>query len=325
MSHPYADLSPDLVLDAVESLGFLSDARVLALNSYENRVYQVGIEGGEPLIAKFYRPGRWSDAAIREEHAFSLELAEHEVPVVAPLVRDGETLFEHAGFRFALFPRRGGHAPEPGAPDQLYRFGQLLGRLHAIGASRPFVHRGSLDVQSFGHASLATLLDGAFIPQSLLPAYRSVARDLLGRIEMLFADPPYTAIRLHGDCHPGNLMYRDECFHLVDLDDCRMGPAVQDLWMMLAGDRQERQAQLAELLDGYQEFHDFAPRELALIEALRSLRLLHHSAWLARRWDDPAFPKAFPWFAGERYWGDQILALREQLAALDEEPLKVFG
>ena len=298
MSHPYADLSPDLVLDAVESLGFLSDARVLALNSYENRVYQVGIEGGEPLIAKFYRPGRWSDAAIREEHAFSLELAEHEVPVVAPLVRDGETLFEHAGFRFALFPRRGGHAPEPGDLDQLYRFGQLLGRLHAIGASRPFVHRGSLDVQSFGHASLATLLDGAFIPQSLLPAYRSVARDLLGRIEALFAETPYTAIRLHGDCHPGNLMYRDECFHLVDLDDCRMGPA---------------------------EFHDFAPRELALIEALRSLRLLHHSAWLARRWDDPAFPKAFPWFAGERYWGDQILALREQLAALDEEPLKVFG
>ncbi|CAD5106593.1 serine/threonine protein kinase [Zestomonas carbonaria] len=325
MTHPYAALSPDLVLDAVESLGFISDARVLALNSYENRVYQVGIDESEPLIAKFYRPGRWSDEAIREEHAFSLELAEHEVPVVAPLVRDGETLFEHAGFRFALFPRRGGRAPEPGNLDQLYRFGQLLGRLHAIGATRPFVHRETLDVQSFGHASLATLLEGGFVPPSLLPAYQSVARDLLGRVDALFADTAYDSIRLHGDCHPGNLMYRDELFHIVDLDDCRMGPAVQDLWMMLAGERHERQSQLAELLDGYQEFHDFAPRELALIEGLRALRLLHHSAWLARRWDDPAFPRAFPWFAGERYWGDQVLALREQLAALDEEPLKVFG
>ncbi|MCY1280838.1 Serine/threonine protein kinase RdoA [compost metagenome] len=324
MSHPYATLTPDLVLDAVESLGYLSDARVLALNSYENRVYQVGIDEGEPLIAKFYRPGRWSDAAIREEHAFTLELLEHEVPVVAPLVRDGDTLFAHAGFRFALFPRRGGRAPEPGNPDQLYRFGQLLGRLHAIGASRPFEHRETLDVASFGHASLATLLDGGFVPTSLLPAYTSVARDLLGKVDRLFATTTYASIRLHGDCHPGNLMCRDELFHIVDLDDCRMGPAVQDLWMMLAGERHERQAQLGELLDGYQEFHDFAPRELALIEGLRALRLLHHSAWLARRWDDPAFPKAFPWFANERYWGDQVLALREQLAALDEEPLRLF-
>ena len=257
MSHPFATLSPDLVLDAVESLGYLSDARVLALNSYENRVYQVGIEGETPLIAKFYRPARWSDAAIREEHAFSLELAEHEIPVVAPLLRDGESLFEHAGFRFALFPRRGGHAPEPGNLDQLYRLGQLLGRLH-------------------------------------------------------------------GDCHPGNLLYRDEAFHMVDLDDCRMGPAMQDLWMMLAGERQERLGQLSELMEGYQEFHDFDRRELALIEGLRSLRLLHYSAWLARRWDDPAFPMSFPWFANERYWGDQILALREQLAALDEAPLQLF-
>lgn len=324
MSHPFSTLTPDLVLDAVESLGYLSDARVLALNSYENRVYQVGIEESEPLIAKFYRPDRWSDAAIREEHAFSRELVEHEVPVVAPLERDGESLFEHAGFRFALFPRRGGRAPEPGNLDQLYRLGQLLGRLHAVGATRPFTERETLAVDNFGHASLDTLLQGGFIPSGLLPAYRSVAQDLLGRLDALFGRVRYSAIRLHGDCHPGNLLYRDETFNVVDLDDCRMGPAVQDLWMMLAGEHQERLGQLAELIDGYQEFHDFDPRELPLIEGLRALRLLHHSAWIARRWDDPAFPLAFPWFAHERYWGDQVLMLREQIAALDEEPLRLF-
>jgi Ser/Thr protein kinase RdoA (MazF antagonist) len=324
MSHPFATLTPDLVLDAVESIGHLSDARVLALNSYENRVYQVGIEDSEPLIAKFYRPDRWSDAAIREEHSFSFELAECEVPVVAPLQQDGESLFEHAGFRFALFPRRGGRAPEPGNLDQLYRLGQLLGRLHAVGASRPFEHRETLAVDNFGHASLATLLEGGFVPRSLLPAYESVARDLLKRLDELFGRVRYKPIRLHGDCHPGNLLHRDDAFHVVDLDDCRMGPAVQDLWMMLAGERQERLGQLSELVDGYQEFHDFDSRELPLIEGLRALRLMHHSAWIARRWDDPAFPLAFPWFANERYWGDQILALREQLAALDEEPLRLF-
>ena len=324
MSHPFATLTPDLVLDAVESLGYLSDARVLALNSYENRVYQVGIEDDQPLIAKFYRPDRWSDAAIREEHAFSHELAECEVPVVAPLQRDGGSLFEHAGFRFALFSRRGGRAPEPGNLDQLYRLGQLLGRLHAVGASRPFEHRETLTVAGFGHASLDTLLEGGFVPRSLLPAYESVARDLLKRLDELFTRVCYTPIRLHGDCHPGNLLHRDDAFHVVDLDDCRMGPAVQDLWMMLAGDRQERLGQLSELVDGYNEFHDFEARELPLIEGLRALRLMHHSAWIARRWDDPAFPLAFPWFANDRYWGDQILALREQLAALDEEPLRLI-
>lgn len=324
MSHPFDTLTPDLVLDAIESQDLLSDARVLALNSYENRVYQVGIEDAEPVIAKFYRPGRWSDAAILEEHAFTAELAECEVPVVAPLLHNGKTLFEHAGFRFALFPRRGGRAPEPGNLDQLYRLGQLLGRLHAVGASRPFAERESLAVDNFGHASLTTLLEGDFVPKSLLPAFESVASDLLKRIEAIYARTPHQQIRLHGDCHPGNLMCRDEVFHIVDLDDCRMGPAVQDLWMMLAGSREERLGQLAELMDGYNEFHDFDPRELALIEPLRGLRLLHYSAWLARRWDDPAFPRSFPWFGQERYWGDQILALREQCAALDEEPLKLF-
>src|SRR5690606_25340401 len=214
MSHPFAALTPDLVLDAVESIGFVSDARVLALNSYENRVYQVGIEDSEPLIAKFYRPARWSDAAILEEHQFTAELADCEVPVVAPLLHNGQTLFEHAGFRFTLFPRRGGRAPEPGNLDQLHRLGQLLGRLHAVGASRPFEHREALTVQNFGHESLATLLDGNFIPRSLLPAYESVARDLLKRLDPLFAGVQYTPIRMHGDCHPGNMMCRDEVFHI---------------------------------------------------------------------------------------------------------------
>ncbi len=294
------------------------------MNSYENRVYQVGIEGETPLIAKFYRPQRWSDAAIGEEHSFSTELAEREIPVVAPLLRDGESLFSYAGFRFALFPRRGGRAPEPGNLDQLYRLGQLLGRIHAVGASQPFVHRESLAVSNFGHASLATLLEGNFIPRSLLPAYESVARDLLKRLDELFARVSFNPIRMHGDAHPGNLLCRDDSFHIVDLDDCRMGPAVQDLWMMLAGERHERLSQLSELMDGYQEFHDFDSRELPLIEGLRSLRLMHYSAWLARRWDDPAFPMSFPWFGTERYWGEQILILREQLSALDEEPLRLF-
>ena len=324
MSHPFDTLTPDLVLDAVESAGYISDARVLALNSYENRVYQVGIEDGTPLIAKFYRPGRWSNEAILEEHQFSQELADREIPLVAPLSRDGQTLFEHAGFRFALFPRRGGRAPEPGNLDQLYRLGQLLGRMHAVSASRPFEHRESLNVENFGHASLNTLLEGNYVPKSLLPAYESVARDLLKQVEDVFAQTEFQPIRLHGDCHPGNILARDDAFYLVDLDDCRMGPSVQDIWMMLAGERHERLGQLSELVDGYNEFHDFTPRELPLIEALRALRLLHYSAWLARRWDDPAFPMSFPWFGSERYWGDQVLILREQMSALQEEPLKLF-
>ncbi len=324
MSHPFDTLTPDLVLDAVESAGYISDARVLALNSYENRVYQVGIEDETPLIAKFYRPGRWSNEAILEEHQFSQELADREIPLVAPLSRDGQTLFEHAGFRFALFPRRGGRAPEPGNLDQLYRLGQLLGRMHAVSASRPFEHRESLNVENFGHASLNTLLEGNYVPKSLLPAYESVARDLLKRVEDVFAQTEFQPIRLHGDCHPGNILARDDAFYLVDLDDCRMGPSVQDIWMMLAGERHERLGQLSELVDGYNEFHDFTPRELPLIEALRALRLLHYSAWLARRWDDPAFPMSFPWFGSERYWGDQVLILREQMSALQEEPLKLF-
>ncbi|MEH6493674.1 serine/threonine protein kinase [Halopseudomonas sp.] len=322
--HPFALLTPDTVLDAVESLGFLSDARTLTLNSYENRVFQVGIEDGQPLIAKFYRPLRWSDESILEEHAFSLELVERENPVIPPMQINGETLFEFAGFRFSLFKRFGGRAPEFDDPDHLLMLGRLVGRLHAVGAMRPFDHRPELTVQTFGTDSLDFLRSANVVPQALQAAYFSVADDLLKVVAERFAMHPCSTLRLHGDLHVGNLLWRDDSLFMVDLDDCRQGPAIQDLWMMLSGERDQRQAQLAELADGYNEFYDFDPSQLALIEPLRSLRLINYSAWLARRWDDPAFPMHFPWFASERYWAEQILTLREQRAAMDEPVLRLF-
>ncbi len=321
---PYRDLTPDRVLDAVDSLGLHADGRILALNSYENRVYQIGIDDAAPLVAKFYRPGRWPDAAILEEHDFTLELAAAEIPVVPPLAFAGVTLHEHQGFRFALFPRRGGRWPELDNPDNLAWLGRFLGRIHAVGAVRPFRHRPLLDIDSFGVQSHRYLLDNGFIPDYLQPAWDSVVDDLLGRVRAAFARAGQAAsIRLHGDCHPGNILWTDAGPHFVDFDDCRPGPAVQDLWMLISGSRARMTAQLAEVHDGYNEFCDFDPRQLHLIEALRSLRLLHYSAWLARRWDDPAFPRSFPWFNTPRYWEEQILALREQSALLDEPPLAV--
>jgi len=320
--HPYDRLLPGTVLDALDGAGYITDGRLLALNSYENRVYQVGIEGGAPVVAKFYRPGRWSRAAILEEHAFAAELDQHELPVIAPLAdASGTSLLEHAGFLFAVYPRQGGRAPELDRPEHLAQLGRLLGRLHGIGASRRFRHRPALTLQDFGHDAVAFLLAHEFVPPELRPAYESVTAHLLAKLEALFARTADLAtLRLHGDCHPGNILWRDGP-HFVDLDDARSGPAVQDLWMLLSGPRADMESQLAVLLEGYTQFRDFDPRELQLIEGLRSLRMLHHSAWLARRWDDPAFPPSFPWFRLPRYWEDQILALREQLALLDEPPL----
>jgi len=324
-AHPYEALSPDLVLDAVESSGYLSDMRILALNSYENRVYQVGMEEGPPLIAKFYRPERWSDAQIQEEHDFTRDLLDLEVSVVPPLPDvEGHTLREYQGFRFALYPRQGGHAPNLDDFDQLLTLGRVLGRIHALGEARPFTHRPTLDVQSFAVDSYEFLLSESFIPESLRPSYETLGADLIRRLERIFADAEYTPIRLHGDCHPGNILWRDDAPHFVDFDDARNGPAVQDLWMLLSGEREQQTAQLSEIVEGYQEFCDFNFAELNLIEALRSLRIMNYSAWLARRWQDPAFPKSFPWFNTERYWGEHILELREQLAALDEPPLALF-
>ncbi len=322
--HPFHKLTPDFIMDAVESQGYRCDCRTLALNSYENRVYQVGVEDGAPLIAKFYRSGRWTDAQIREEHGFALELAEHELPVVAPLRNaQGESLFHHHGMRFALYPRQGGHAPEFDHGDNLLIMGRLLGRLHRIGATQPFRHRPALDVQSFGCESVE-LISERFIPPDYKANYDALSRDLLQAVEALFQEVSPRFLRTHGDCHAGNVLWRDNAPHLVDLDDARLAPAVQDLWMMLSGDRGRRQIQLSDIVEGYGEFFDFNPRELRLIEALRSLRILHYCAWLARRWEDPAFPANFPWFNTTRYWGEHILELREQLAALQEMPLQLL-
>lgn len=323
--HPFASLSPELVIDAIESTGRLSDLRVFALNSYENRVYQVGIDGELPLIAKFYRPERWSDAQILEEHRFSLELAEAELPVVAPMVgEDGASLFYYRDFRFALFPRRGGHAPDLGNPDTQLMLGRLMARLHAIGDLQPYQARPALDVRNFGTASVEFIAEHC-IPADLHRAYVTLCEDLLQRVTQIFSETQPHLLRTHGDCHVGNMLTRDEdqCF-FVDLDDSRMAPAIQDLWMLLSGDRQERTAQLSEILEGYYEFRDFELRELNLIEALRTLRIMHFAAWIGRRWQDPAFPMAFPWFGSERYWADHILELREQLAALNEPPLRLY-
>jgi Ser/Thr protein kinase RdoA (MazF antagonist) len=322
--HPFAQLSPELVIDAVESTGRLSDLRVFALNSYENRVYQIGIEGAEPLIAKFYRPERWSDAQILEEHRFSQQLLDAELPVVAPLINDnGDTLFRFGDFRFALFPRRGGQAPDLDNPDNQLMLGRLLARLHAIGATESYQARPPLDIQTFGYDSYHFVAENC-LKGDLLRAYSTLCEDLLKRVETIFAEVKPKLLRTHSDCHVGNILSREQHCFFVDLDDSRMTPAIQDLWMLQSGERHERIAQLSELLEGYNEFFDFDLRELALIEALRTLRIMHFSAWLARRWEDPAFPMGFPWFGSERYWADHILELREQLAALNEPPLRLF-
>lgn len=323
-SHPFSTLTPNFIMDAVESQGFRCDCRTSALNSYENRVYQVGIEEEKPLIAKFYRPGRWSDEQIREEHQFCLELAEHELSVVAPWVNPaGETLFHFDGFRFALYPRQGGHAPEFDNDENLVILGRMLGRIHSIGAIRPFEERPTLESRGFGHDSVA-LIKERFIPEEYRASYTAVTGQLLDAIDAAFAKARgVTQIRAHGDCHAGNILWREGAPHFVDFDDARMAPAVQDLWMMLSGERSRQLVQLDQLVKGYTEFRDFHPGELMLVEPLRALRMLHYSAWLARRWEDPTFPITFPWFNTVRYWGEHILQLREQLSALDDPPLEL--
>ncbi|WP_333841587.1 serine/threonine protein kinase [Pelomicrobium sp.] len=321
--HPYVRLRPELILDAVERLGYRCDGRLLAFNSYENRVYQVGIEAGPPLVAKFYRPGRWSKAMLREEHAFALELAGADIPVVPPLADPrGETLHVHEGFFFALYPRQGGRAPQLESEDTLTWMGRFIGRLHAVGAARPFLYRPALDVESFGEEPSRFLLERGFVPPELRQTYRRLVEHLLDRIRQTFDQAaPVRRLRLHGDCHAGNVLWTEQGPHFVDLDDARMGPAVQDLWMLLHGSREDMIRQLGCLVRGYREFFDFEARELALIEPLRTLRMIHYAGWLARRWDDPAFPAAFPWFNTPRYWQEHLLHLREQAARLEEPPL----
>ena len=317
---PYKNLEPQLILDAIESIGIRCNGSLLALNSYENRVYQVGIEEEAPLIAKFYRPYRWSDDAILEEHQFAMELARQEIPVVPPLELMNTTLHVFQNFRFALFPRQGGRALELDNAEHLAWMGRFIGRLHVIGAAQTFHHRRGLNVETYGHQAFQYLLENDFIPTDIRQIYCHAVNDVLQKVAQTFEQAePIKLIRLHGDCHAGNVLWNDQGPRIVDLDDCLTGPAIQDMWMLLSGgNSEERRAQLYQLLDGYEQFYDFNYREINLIEALRTLRMIHYSAWLARRWEDPAFPLNFPWFNTRRYWEEQLQHIREQSQLLDE-------
>jgi Ser/Thr protein kinase RdoA (MazF antagonist) len=295
---------------------------LLALNSYENRVYRVGLEDQAPLVAKFYRPGRWSDEAILEEHAITIALATEEIPVIAPLEHDGRTLHDNGKFRFAVYPCRGGRAPELDDSALLRQLGRFVARIHLVGETKDYAHRPRLDITTYGEASRDYILSEDFIPEGLKPAYSSLCDHLFEAIRACYARAGDTRyLRIHGDFHPSNVLVLDEQLHIVDFDDTRTGPAVQDLWMFLSGDRSEQTPQLEELLSGYTEFRHFDARELHLIEPLRTLRIMHYAAWLARRWRDPEFQVTFPWFNTPRYWDEHVLALREQAALMQEEPL----
>ncbi len=322
----YSRLTPDVVLDAMDAAGFRGDGRLMPLGSYENRVYQVMRDDAPPLVVKFYRPGRWSDAQIAEEHAFVAELVACEVPAVAPIARDGITMHAFAGFRYAVYAKHGGRAPELDRDDVLIRLGRYLARIHSTGAALPFMHRPSLTVESFGDQSRAFLLEHDWLPEDLREAYAGVSQHALAGARRAFARAgDVRELRIHGDVHGGNVLWSianmDAGPHFVDFDDACTGPAVQDLWMLLSGDRDSMQHQLRKVLEGYEQFRAFDRRELFIVEALRTLRHLHYSAWIAQRWHDPAFPAAFPWFNTQRYWQDRILELREQIALMDEEPI----
>jgi len=323
----FFNLGPEQVIQAVESLGFECDGHLLALNSYENRVYLLGMEQGPSLVAKFYRPQRWSDAEIMEEHQFTEELAALEIPAVPALQTANRTLHFYNGHRFSLYPLKAGRAPDLEDKSHLEQLGRYIGRIHAVGATRQFIHRPTLDVASFGDDPYEYLMENSFIPPELEPAYERVAEDLLNNIEDRFESVDAKQIRLHGDGHPGNILWDAASGHngtpyIIDFDDTRMGPAIQDLWMFLSGERNQMSRSLDTLLTAYSQFHDFDVRELVLIEPLRTLRMMHYAAWLAKRWQDPAFKAAFPWFNTQSYWEQHILSLKEQVAVLQEHPLQ---
>ena len=340
MHHVFETLTPDLVLDALESVGLRGDGRLTALSSYENRVYQVQLEDASAVVAKFYRPERWSETQILEEHAFAEELMDAEIPAIGPLRLAGATLHSFGGFWFSVSPRRGGRPPELDDEEVLEWIGRFLARIHTVGARKPFASRPALDLQSFGQDSRDWLLGQDMIPLDVQSAWARHCDEALAMVaghpslcgkKASSGDAQVRLLRLHGDCHPGNILWTPTDAatsagpgpHFVDLDDARSGPAVQDLWMLASGDRRQRSRQLGFLLDGYEQFREFDREELALIEPLRTLRLIHYSAWLARRWSDPTFPQNFPWFGSSDYWQGQVLMLQEQCEAMQESPLAV--
>ena len=310
---PYENLTPELILQALESAGLLPTGSLLALNSYENRVYQAEMDDGAFVVVKFYRPNRWSNEAILEEHAFAMELAEQEIPMITPMLFEGKSLLEYEGYRFSVYPRRGGRWPELDSRENLEQLGRLIGRIHVVGRTRRFKHRRTLSVETWGRESLAFLSKSELLPPEVKHNFVSANEYMLEEIENIFNAVQPFSIRIYGDCHPGNILWTPNGPHFVDLDDCCMGPAMQDLWMLLSGTQEEMAEQLKVILQGYETFIDFDYAEVQLIEALRGLRLIHYCAWLARRWHDPAFPYHFPWFNTPRYWEDQMITFREQL------------
>ncbi len=337
---PFQDLAPDTVLDALDAVGLRGDGRLIQLNSYENRVFQVFLEDGRVVVTKFYRPGRWTDAQILEEHGFNAELVAREIPLAAcwPLSIDassphagaarslGATLLQFtrvggSSYRFSVSNRLGGRAPELEDPETLEWIGRFVGRMHAVGSIGSFGHRIVLDA-SLGTRARDWLLAHDIVSADAQSAWRQTVDLALDRVAQAYADGPAPRLlRLHGDCHMGNVLWTPQGPHFVDLDDAMTGPAVQDLWMLLSGEPAAMSRQLAAVLDGYEQFMDFDRRELRLVEPLRTLRMIHHSAWIAMRWNDPAFPPAFPWFASPAYWAEQTTRLREQIAAMAEPPL----
>lgn len=318
----FANLTPDLILDAIESIGIYPESGLLALNSYENRVYQFRADDNCRYVVKFYRPQRWSDEQIQEEHQFSLSLIEAEVPVVAPIQRDGQTLFEYQGYRFTLFPSVGGRQFEMDNLDQLEMLGRYIGRLHSVAGGQTFTHRPTINTQDYLERARESILSSQLLSTYIETPFLTILDQLIEKTQNAYYDT--AQIRLHGDCHAGNILWSNDKLLLVDLDDCRQGPAIQDLWMMLNGDRQEKAMQLDTMLCGYEEFNSFDQRQLGLIEPLRAMRMVHYMGWLATRWQDPAFPRNFSWFATDKYWEQQVLALKEQYAALNEPALKLI-
>jgi Ser/Thr protein kinase RdoA (MazF antagonist) len=320
----FSALSPDLIIDGLESAGFVVDSGLLALNSYENRVYQFHDDNLVKYVTKFYRPQRWQLEQIKEEHDFSFELAEQELPIVAPLKVDGQSLFEYQGYHFAVFPCRGGRIFEVDNLDQLEWMGRFIARIHAVSSQHDFKCRPSFNSNEMLLQARETILSSNYVSKSLLTPFVTILDQVIAiATEQYLPVKQMREIRLHGDCHAGNILWRDEGPHFVDLDDCRSGPAIQDLWMMLSGDRQQQLLQLDTLLMGYEEFNTFENEQLILVESLRTMRVVNYMAWLCKRWQDPAFPQNFPWFNTEKYWEQQILMLKEQMSALQQPPLSL--